>query len=128
LNVADRYNQNYRGRTSYPFLLMSQKARPLSLRALSEVFEIASGALSANARKSLEKQGLSGVSCHDLRHTCAVVRMRRYQDSGVDLDDAMEKLRLFFGWYFETKLAEVWDEKFDGFVDALRRIHGVNKS
>jgi integrase len=26
----------------------------------------------------LKKQGLKGVSCHDLRHTSAVVRMRRY--------------------------------------------------
>ena len=60
--------------------------------------------------------------------------MRRYQDTGDDLNRAMEKLRLFFGWspqsdmprlyaraYFETELAEVWNEKFDRFVDALRR-------
>lgn len=132
--LADAYVQNYRGRTHYPQMLMSQKRRPLSLRAISEIFETATTALSMVARRSLEKQGLSSVSCHDLRHTCAVVRMRRYQDAGDDLDRAMEKLRVFFGWtpgsdmprryaraYFETTLAEVWNEKFNQFVDALRR-------
>ncbi|WP_272951485.1 hypothetical protein [Sinorhizobium medicae] len=29
--------------------------------------------------------------------------------------------RLYAKAYFETSLAEVWDEKFDDFVDALRR-------
>lgn len=130
----DRYIQNYRGQAIYAHLLMSQKGKPLSLRALNEIFETATNALSDEARRSLEKQGLTSVSCHDLRHTCAVVRMRRYQDAGDHLDRAMEKLRLFFGWtpesemprlyaraYFETELAEVWNEKFDSFVDALRR-------
>jgi hypothetical protein len=60
--------------------------------------------------------------------------MRRYRDSGHDLDSAIERLRFYFGWspqsrmprlyagaYFETALSEVWEEKFDVFVDALRR-------
>ena len=134
LLLTDVYVQNYRGRTHYPQMLMSQKRRPLSLRMISEIFETATAELSEKARKSLQKQGLTSVSCHDLRHTCAVVRMRRYQEAGDDLGRAMEKLRLFFGWtpesdmprlyaraYFETELAEVWNEKFDRFVDALRR-------
>jgi integrase len=131
--LTDMYVQNYRERTHYPQLLMSQKRRPLSLRMISEVFEVATEALSDAALKSLQKQGLTSVSCHDLRHTCAVVRMRRYQEAGDDLDRAMEKLRVFFGWtpesdmprlyaraYFETDLAEVWNEKFDQFVDTVR--------
>lgn len=121
---------------NYAHLLMSQKAKPLSLRSFNEIFEAATAALSDEAKKSLLKQGLHGVSCHDLRHTSAVVRMKRYQDAGLDVDKAQEKLRVFFGWsktsnmprlyakaYFETTLAEVWDEKFDTFVDALRRIN-----
>lgn len=128
------YIQNYRGRANYPHLLISQRAKPLSLRSLSEIFETATDALSKEAKKSLEKQGLRGVSCHDIRHTSAVVRMKRYRDKGLDLDDAQGNLRKFFGWsedsnmprlyakaYFETSLADVWDEKFDLFVDALRR-------
>lgn len=134
VDLAQFYIRNYRGRVSHPHLLISQKGKPLSLRSLNEIFEAATKALSDDAKKSLEKQGLIGVSCHDLRHTSAVVRMRRYQDAGNDLEKAQEKLRTFFGWskksdmprlyakaYFETSLAEVWDEKFDDFVDALRR-------
>lgn len=128
------YSSNYRGRANRPHLLISQKGRPLSLRALSEIFETATRALSDAARKSLAKQGLQSVSCHDLRHTAAVVRMTRYQEGGDDLDRAQEKLRVYFGWakdsqmprlyakaYFETALSEVWNEKFDQFVDSLRR-------
>jgi integrase len=134
VELALLYIRNYRGRVNYPHLLISQKAKPLSLRSLGEIFEAATKALSDEAFKSLKKQGLRAVSCHDLRHTSAVVRMRRYQDAGNELDKAQEKLRGFFGWskesnmprlyakaYFETSLAEVWDEKFDLFVDALRR-------
>lgn len=135
VNLAHLYIRNYRGRANYPHLLMSQKAKPLALRSFGKMFDVATAALSDRAKESLNKQGLVGVSCHDLRHTSAVVRMRRYQDAGMDLDKAQEKLRVFFGWskssnmprlyakaYFETSLAEVWDEKFDAFVDALRRV------
>ncbi|MDH0614131.1 MULTISPECIES: tyrosine-type recombinase/integrase [unclassified Agrobacterium] len=136
IEAEQRYSRSYRGRVNYTHLLISQKAKPLSLRSFNEIFETATRSLSGEARKSLLKQGLQGVSCHDLRHTSAVVRMKRYQDSGLDVDKAQEKLRVFFGWsrtsnmprlyakaYFETTLAEVWDEKFDTFVDALRDIN-----
>lgn len=128
------YTGNFRGRANYPQLLMSQKAKPLALRSFGKMFDVATEALSDTAKQSLQKQGLRNVSPHDLRHTSAVVRMRRYQDAGMDVDKAQEKLRVFFGWskssnmprlyaraYFETSLSEVWDEKFDTFVDALRR-------
>lgn len=135
--IFERYGANYRGRTYHPQLLMSQKRNPISLRALSEIFEIATQALSEPARRALNKQGLSSVSGHDLRHTCAVTRMRLYQEGGIELDRAAEKLRMFFGWtpssdmprlyaqaYFETSAAEVWNESFDDFVDALRHCVG----
>ncbi|WP_420963374.1 tyrosine-type recombinase/integrase [Brucella sp. IR073] len=136
VDLALHYISNYRGRANYPHLLISQKAEPLALRSFGKMFEIATDVLSNRAKESLAKQGLKSVSCHDLRHTAAVVRMRRYQDNGLDLDKAQEKLRMFFGWskssnmprlyakaYFETSLSDVWDEKFDIFVEALRRIN-----
>jgi integrase len=136
IEVEQRYSQNYRGRVNYTHLIISQKAKPLALRSFNEIFETATEALSEKSRKSLLTQGLERVSCHDLRHTSAVVRMKRYQDVGLDVDKAQEKLRVFFGWsntsnmprlnakaYFETTLAEVWDEKFDTFVDAVRQIN-----
>lgn len=136
MKLANIYVQNYRGSTGYPQLLISQKSRPLSLRSISGVIETAAAYLSPAARRSLDKQGVESISCHDFRHTCAVARMRRYQDAGDDIDRAQERLRLFFGWspdssmprlyaraYFETKFDEVWNETFDNFVDALRRAH-----
>lgn len=136
IEVERRYSQNYRGRANYTHLIISQKAKPLALRSFNEIFETATEALSEKSRKSLLSQGLERVSYHDLRHTSAVVRMKRYQDVGLDVDKAQEKLRVFFGWsktsnmprlyakaYFETTLAEVWDEKFDTFVDAVRQIN-----
>ncbi len=136
IELEHTYRVNHRRPVNYPHLLISQKTKPLALRSFNEIFVTATTALSGEARKSLQKQGLQGVTCHDLRHTAAVVRMRRYQDAGLDLDRAQEKLRVFFGWsrtsnmprlyakaYFETSLAEVWDEKFDTFVEALRRIN-----
>jgi integrase len=134
VDLTHYYSNNFRGRVNYPHLLISQKAKPLALRSFGKMFDVATEALSEQAKRSLEKQGLTSVSCHDLRHTSAVIRMRRYQDAGSDVDHAQEKLRVFFGWkkssdmprlyakaYFETSLAEVWDEKFDTLVDALRR-------
>ncbi|WP_157628312.1 tyrosine-type recombinase/integrase [Ensifer sp. BR816] len=130
------YRVNYRGQANYPQLLISQKAKPLALRSLNEIFATVTTALSGDARKSLQKQGLQGVTCHDLRHTAAAIRMRRYQEAGVDVEMAQEKLRIYFGWskesnmprlyakaYYETSLAEVWDEKFGTFVEALRSIN-----
>lgn len=134
VDLAQYYTANFRGRANYPHLLMSQKAKPLALRSFGKIFDVVTEALSDRAKEAMRKQGLANVSCHDFRHTAAVVRMRRYQDAGMDLDKAQEKLRVFFGWskssnmprlyakaYFETSLAEVWDEKFETFVDALRR-------
>jgi integrase len=133
LAIIYRYTENYRGRTHYPQLLMGQKEAPLSLRSISEVFETVTRHLSSDARNALERQGLETVSCHDLRHTSAVTRMSLYQNAGIDVTHATEKLRMYFGWtpdsemprlyakaYFETTSHEVWTETFDGFVDALR--------
>jgi len=135
LELAQLYIQNYRGRVNFPHLFISQKVKPLSLRAFNEIFETVTKCLSEEAKDALKKQGLKSVSCHDLRHTAAVVRMKRYQEAGFNLDMAQEKLRSYFGWsrgsnmpilyakaFFDTHLAEVWGEKFDNFVGALRRV------
>jgi len=68
VDLVQFYVRNYRGKRNYPHLLISQKGQPLSLRSLSEIFEVATTALSEEAKQSLKKQGLKGVSCHDLRH------------------------------------------------------------
>lgn len=125
---------NYRGGANVPFMFVSQKNGPLSLRSISEVIETASRSLSAQATEALELQNLPTVSCHDLRHACAVMRLQRWRETGTDLETAQEHMRVFFGWsrestmprlyaraYFESSLAPVWDETYDQFVDVLRR-------
>lgn len=106
--MEQRYSRNYRGRVDYAHLLMSQKAKPLSLRSFNEIFEAATAALSDEDKKSLLKQGLHGVSCNDLRHTSAVVPMKRYQDAGLDVDKAQEKLRVFFGWLKTSNMPRLY--------------------
>ncbi|MDX2387960.1 hypothetical protein GHK29_34030 [Sinorhizobium medicae] len=58
VDLAQFYIRNYRGRANYPHLLISQKGKPLSLRSLNEIFEAATKALSDDAKKSFQKQGL----------------------------------------------------------------------
>ncbi len=141
LKVHDLYVRNYRTKGRHPFLITSQQARPLSLRAFGYVFETVTANLTAPARRGLEHRRLDSVSAHDLRHTAAVLRLHRYVDAGNELPIAIEKLRVFFGWshssemprlyaraYFEPTLAEVWNDSFDRFVDTLRQIEGGGRS
>ena len=78
------------------------------------------------------------MTAHDLRHTCAVYRLSRYLACGDTMDTAIDKLRVFFGWsktspmprhyaraYFETALAEVWNDNYDTFVETLRSLEGT---
>lgn len=137
VRLADLYVQNYRGRPAHSFLFNSQKGAPLAAQTMADIFAAATRSLSPRARKALVDRGKDGVEGHDLRHTAAVVRLARYTAAGHDLDTAIGKLRRFFGWsvtstmpmryaaaYFETTLAEVWNETFDNFVDTLRDLAG----
>jgi len=141
LKVHDIYVENYRVKSGHPFLISSQQARPLSLRAFGYVFEAVTENLTGPARCALENRRLDSVSAHDLRHTAAVLRLHRYVEAGNDLPLAIEKLRVFFGWsygsemprlyaraYFEPTLAEVWNDTFDRFVDTLRQVEGGQSS
>ncbi|MEO3430141.1 site-specific integrase [Pelagibius sp. CAU 1746] len=137
VNLVDIYVRNYRRNPYHSFLLNSQKRKPLAPQSLAKVFSVITANLSERALKVLSDRGKSSVSPHDLRHTAAVVRLAKYVSGGVDLDTAIEKLRVFFGWsptsqmprhyaraYFETSLADVWNESFDSYVDALRGLTG----
>ncbi len=137
VRLTDLYVQNYRGKPAHSFLFNSQKQAPLAAQSLDDVFTSVTACLSPRARKALSDRGKEGVDGHDLRHTAAVVRLTRYMEHGNDPNTAMGKLRRFFGWsvdskmprhyaaaYFETRLAEVWNESFDCFVDALRDLAG----
>jgi integrase len=135
LNLIDTCVQNHRGRCRHGFMFNSQKGRPLSVQSVARILRIATEALSERGRKLLSDHGHDRVTPHHLRHTAAVFRLSGYVSAGLELDLAIEKLRVFFGWspgspmpryyaraYFETKLAEIWEEKFDDYVDVIRRV------
>ncbi|MBB3946969.1 integrase [Rhizobium skierniewicense] len=128
-----RYEIEVRPPTTTPFLFVSQKRRPISTRQLNNIFEVASKALSEDAKAALAQQQLDKASCHHLRHTCAVGRMKAHHAKGTHHDEIMRMMRVYFGWdkdsemplhyaraYFESENAKVWDAALDASVDVLR--------
>jgi len=138
MSVVETYTANYRGRPQHSFLFSSQEGTPLSKRSVNAIFSVLSEHLSKDAVRELcERRKSTSVTPHALRHTCAVVRLTHLIDAGVEMDLALQKLRVFFGWsrpslmphhyaraYFEDRLATVWHDSFDLHVDALRRLSG----
>ncbi|UCV16975.1 site-specific integrase [Quatrionicoccus australiensis] len=135
-NIIQSYTENFRGKASHPFLLNSAKGTPLSMEGISVLFNRLSAALPKNVIKQLEdRTGKTSISAHDLRHTCAVVRLNQLLDSGTEMDVALQKLRTFFGWtrnsdmprkyaraVFEDRLAGIWSNLLDDRVAILRAI------
>lgn len=134
--LVQSYVENFRGRPDHAFLLNSQKQRPLSTESLTKLFAKASAALPSAIRDELSaRTGRSTVTPHDLRHTCAVVRLNQLLAQGDHMDEATQKLRSFFGWsrdstmpmryasaVFEDRLSKVWSEKFDSQIEMLRAL------
>lgn len=137
VSVSDVVLSNYRQRVPHSYLFGSQHNKALSLRSIHRVFEVATQSLSPAAKNELAAHNRSGVTAHDLRHTCAVYRLGRYVSLGDGLDLAIEKLRIFFGWapsspmprhyaraYFESDSADMWDETYDRLIETLRSTFG----
>lgn len=134
--IVQTYAENFRGKPEHPFLLNSQLNSPLSTESISKAFSAITQALPAAVLKELEdRTGKSSVSPHDLRHTCAVLRLNQLLAQEDPMDVALAKLRTFFGWskasdmparyaraVFEDRLAEVWNDAFDDRVELLRAI------
>lgn len=125
--LIQTYVENYRGRPSHPFLLNSHVDNPLATESLTKAFREISKALPNAARQELnDRTGKIAVTPHDLRHTCAVVRLHQLLERGDSMDEALQKMRTFFGWsrnstmplryaraVFEDRLAGVWNDTFD---------------
>jgi integrase len=134
--IIESYAGNYRGRPQHSFLLNSKSNVPLSTEALTKAFSVISNRLPANVLRELESRtGKTTVTPHDLRHTCAVVRLHQLLQHGDSMDEALQKMRTFFGWsrqstmpsryaraVFEDRLAGVWNNAFDDRVALLRAI------
>lgn len=134
--IIESYAGNYRGRPQHSFLLNSKSNLPLSTEALTKAFSLISNSLPANAVKELEQRtGKTTLTPHDLRHTCAVARLHQLLQHGDSMDEALQKMRTFFGWsrqsmmpsryaraVFEDRLAGVWNNAFDDRITLLRAI------
>jgi integrase len=97
--LIQEYATNYRGRPEHSFLINSQKQSPLSTEGVTKLFQKITASLPKHLRKILtDHTGADSITPHDLRHTCAVVRLNQLLSSGVDMTDALERMRAFFGW------------------------------
>lgn len=138
LEVYDEYLEA-RPASNWPFLFLSQRGRPLSVRQVNEIFLMASGALSPDALRALHRRGKVNVQPHDLRHTCAVRRLVGYCPNGKLDEKAVERLRVFFGWheksvmpmryaraYFETESDTVRQDNYNSYVAAIRTVEHLS--
>lgn len=137
--VVRMYTENYRGRCSHPFLFASQAGAPMGKRNVNDVCRTLSSALDDTALEALRnRRKKNHLTPHDLRHTCAVMKLAHFRDHSDDMGMALQKLRLLFGWspnstmpqkyakaYFEDQLATIWQDDFSEHVDVLRNLEAI---
>ena len=135
-NVIAEYVDTYRGRPSHSFLMNSQRNHPLSTESVTKHFNKINDTLSESVLQDLKNYtGIAGITPHALRHTCAVVRLNQLRDRGVEMDEALQQMRTFFGWsrssempqryaraYFEDSWTKIWGNIFDDRVAVLRAV------
>jgi integrase len=135
-DIVQTYVENFRGRPDHAYLVNSQHQLPLSTESLTKMFSKLSSALPSPLIKALsDRTGRTSVTPHDLRHTCAVVRLHQLLRQGDPMDEAIQNLRSFFGWsrestmplryaraVFEDRLMKVWTARFDSQIELIRSI------
>jgi integrase len=134
--IVETYVENYRGRPDHPFLLNAQSNMPLATETLTKAFAQVSRCLPSDVLNELQNRtGKESITPHDLRHTCVVVRLHQLLERGDSMDEALQKIRTFFGWssksvmpsryaraVFEDRLSNVWNDAFDDRVALLRAL------
>jgi len=139
--IRDFSSRSRREKNDTGALFVSNRGRPLSKRMLESVMARADAALSQSARDLLiDQRGRNAAkfTAHDLRHTCAVTRLNALRSHGISEEEALSKLRVFFGWshgsqmprhyaraYWESALGHIWDDAFDDHLEALREVEGA---
>lgn len=132
------YNENYRGRLAHNYLFANAWGEPLSANGPGRILCTISDCLSPKAKRDLrDLRHTDTIRTHDLRHTCAVLRLSQFKSQGGTDDEIYEKMRSYFGWsytsemprhyaraYFEAQLATIWNDMFDDTVDTLRSLDG----
>jgi len=133
LTALDTYISQYRGDPAHAFLFNSQQGSPLAPSTVDQFVATAVKHLSIKAIDSVRRHADGKLSPHSFRHTSAIIRLQRFRSSGMDHDEAMRRLRPFFGWtrdsempfhyaraYFDPRYAQLWDEDFELALAALR--------
>jgi integrase len=132
--IVQIYIDGYRRKCNHPFLLNSLHGKPLSAESLNKTFQKLTEFLPKDVMQELyDRTGKTVITPHDLRHTCAVIRLNQLLGQGDSMDEALEKIRAFFGWsrdstmplkyakaVFEDRLANTWNDIFDDRVLKLR--------
>ncbi|MDA8114592.1 MAG: site-specific integrase [Acidithiobacillus sp.] len=135
-NLIQTYVENYRGKPDHPFLLNTQWNTPLSHESITAYFVKTTSNLPVSVVKTLEdRTGKTSIEPHDLRHTCAVVRLNQLLSKNVPMDEALQQLRTFLGWtrtsnmpqryaraVFEDRLSDVWAKVMDERIEILKSI------
>jgi integrase len=139
--IIQEYAANHRGKAPHSFLFSSQKDGPLTTEAVTKIFQKITASIPSKLRRLLhDRNGKDSFSPHDLRHTCAVVRLNQCLSQGLVMEDALQRMRVFFGWsrnsdmplryaraVFEDRMASVWRDEFDDRVSILRSLPGSMK-
>lgn len=134
-NAIDTYVVNFRGDPPHPFMFSSSEDAPLAASSLDLVLNKASESLSDQARRDLKSTGILKLGAHGLRHTSVVIRLQRFIHSGMEMEDALARLKPFYGWsrtstmpfhyaraYFDPKYLDVFDQSFKSNLSILKQI------
>ena len=133
--AIETYALNYRGDPPHPFLFSSSEDTPLAASSLDLVLVTASESLSARAIHDLGSAGIGKLGAHGLRHTSVVIRLQRFIHAGMEMEDALARLRPFYGWsrtstmpfhyaraYFDPKYLDVFDDTFKSHLSILKKV------
>jgi len=136
VGCLETYLTSCRGDPPHEFMLSSSEGRPLSASSLDYVFDVLNRVLSDQSKVILTSRRIGTITPHSLRHTAAVLRLQRFVESGMELEEAVHRLRPFFGWsrssempyhyaraFFDPLHAAVWEETFN---DSLASLRGIN--
>lgn len=136
-NAIEAYVVNYRGDPPHPFLFNSSEDAPLAASSLDLVLITASERLSEHAVRDLASTGVRKLGAHGLRHTSVLIRLQRFIHAGMEMEDALARLRPFYGWsrtssmpfhyaraYFDPKYLDAFEQTFKSHLSILKQIAG----
>lgn len=135
--LFERYVFDFREPGDHAFLLTARGGLPLSAESIEKIFDSYTSELSESAliqfRAQVRETG--SISPHDLRHTCATARYKRFMALQPDRELAFQRMRAFFGWSSKSEMPELyarsaieydlihgWDDEFAGRLDTLRSL------